>query len=118
MKRYSNGAFDFTREGGGLVSPDLYWNVGYGTPDIWARMFNRAVLQTVPVTQVATTRVVTKAELGLVPAETTTIHQAGEWVIYGADAPAWVGARFPDVVFENTALMVRPRAGVGEDGDS
>jgi len=116
VKRYSNGAFNFSREAGGLVSPDAYWNVGYGTQDIWTHMFNRPVLNTVPVTQVATKRVVTKAELSLIPAETTTIHVAGEWIIYGAGAPAWVGARFPDVVYENTALMVRPRAGVGEDG--
>lgn len=114
VKRYSNGAFDFTREGGGLVSPDCYWNVGYGSEAVWLHAFNRDVSPG-RVWAVATMRVVTKAELGLMPVETVTILQAGRWLMFSPASPAWVNATFPDVVHANTVLMVTPRAGADEN---
>lgn len=104
VKRFRNGFFDFTREGGGLVDSHCYWNVGY-QGDIWRQMFNLTVRPGTPW-GVVTQRFVTKSELSLMPVETATIQQGGRWLIYSPAAPSWVSAEFPAVVPDTMALWV------------
>lgn len=110
VERHGNGAWNFRRDAGWVVSPQLYLRGGYDAPGIVRELFDRPLDGN--LTTLKTKRFVTRGELSLIGHTVKTVHVyvggKGKTLIPGA--PKFVNEQFPSVCETGTILLVQRKS--------